>query len=292
MTKPKTHSRGAGGHGHGATETAEPVAFEAPDAKASLAWLTPQLARVTAARWFQVDIEAACVAALGVCARCAAPDLRTRFEALAKIGEFEIESLDDLPRLAVGVRQLRIAVDQAEAQAAGGKLDAALVAEAHEVEARMQSACEHTLSKIPEAQRELDRLAPGSGYRDDASDLEGYAELYDSYPERVALDGVNYRSGDAARGRALAKQILAALALAETSNVKKARADLGRGATLLLDAYEAVAWAGAFLSGPTGDPKAFPSLVAAGRKPRRRKKPDAPPPPEPTPPPPEPPVDA
>jgi hypothetical protein len=140
-----------------------------------------------------------------------------------------------------------------------------LVQLAATLEKRMQACAEHTLSAIPSAVKELERLSPGTGYVDLAGDLDGYADLYAPYPDEVRLDGVNYRDGDAAQGRKLAKQLLDALSAGLSDEARRWLDLTARAWTLLAGAYAEVSAAGWFLFRDDDAAGKFPSLYAAGR---------------------------
>ncbi|WP_437896447.1 hypothetical protein [Sorangium sp. So ce124] len=68
-----------------------------------------------------------------------------------------------------------------------------------EIEGRMQALFEYHLSDDPVIKPELDRLRPGTGHRDLANDLLGYARIYELRADVVKDDRKLYRAGDAAR---------------------------------------------------------------------------------------------
>jgi hypothetical protein len=214
-----------------------------------------------------LDIEAACVAAQGVAAFVAKPAVRKRFQALADAGEFDMTHLDGIAPLAAATRHARREADKAigKGTSVQVRLPPDLVQLAATLEKRMQACAEHTLSAIPPAVKELERLSPGTGYVDLAGDLDGYADLYAQHPDEVRLDGVNYRDGDAAQARKLAKQLLEALGSGLSDEARR-RLDLtARAWTLLAGAYAEVSAAGWFLFRDDDAAGKFPSLYAAGR---------------------------
>jgi hypothetical protein len=214
----------------------------------------------------RVDIGAASIAALGVSKRSRSPALRSRFEKLASIGEFDLGDLELLELAALATQQARQDADKALAKGESPKVPLGVVKEAAEIEKRMQGACEHALTAIPEAHDELERLRPGISYRDLAGDLEGYADLYDRYPADVKLDGINYKDGDAKRARSLARAIYEALGDDLTNRDKASLETLTRAWTLLSETYDRVATVGRFLLRSENPNLAFPSLFVAGRK--------------------------
>jgi hypothetical protein len=245
----------------------------------ALVLLKPNLAAIgrDALASRRVDIGAAAIVAQGVSKRTLAPAMRGRFEKMASIGEFELRDLELLALAALATQEARQNADKALAKGAGA-VPLPLLKEAANVEHRMQAACEHTLAGIDAATAELARLSPGTGYRDLADDLMGYADLYDAHPDAVAKDGVNYVAADAADARRLARKIYDTLG-AELTERDKAQLDtLARAWTFLVQVYERVAVIGRFLERAdpgTSFPSLFTSTRGRGGRPRKAAQPAA-----------------
>src|SRR5262249_31169079 len=130
----------------------------------------------------------------------------------------------------------------------------------------MQGVCEYHFKNDPEIRPELDRLRPGSGHRDIAGDLLGYARIYGLRADVVAKDPTNYRPTDKADAEQMAGEILALLTAAMSPKARAAYEELVASWALLCAMYDEVRAAGLFLS--RRDPKAqqrFPSLFTAAR---------------------------
>lgn len=228
----------------------------------------------------RVDVEAAAYAALGVARFVRSGGVHERFAELPA-RSFDLRDLDDLRALCVATLSAHT-----EAQAAGGletdaKISPSLVAEAMEVEKRMQTVCEYLLGDDPEIGPELDRLRPGSGHRDLLGDLKGYIRVYELRSAVVKTDPKNYRPGDLRRAQELVAQLGQALSEGMTPRAREAHDTLARCWTLLQRSYREVREAGLWLF--RDDPlreQRFPSLFAAARpnvgRPRRPRAADTP----------------
>jgi hypothetical protein len=134
------------------------------------------------------------------------------------------------------------------------------------VERRMQDLVEYKFKKDPEIAPLLALLRPGTGYRDLAADLIGYAGIYVRRASEVASDTTNYRSTDVADAHRLAGEILSHLSASISPKARAAYDMLQRAWTHLLQVYSEVSEAGRWLL--RYDPRReerFPSLFAAGR---------------------------
>ncbi|WP_437730264.1 hypothetical protein [Sorangium sp. So ce1335] len=213
----------------------------------------------------RMDVEAATYAALGVVGFVSSPDVRARFARLPR-EEFDITHLDEL-----GLACFATLHALAEARAAGAletdaRLPEALVTEAVEVEGRMQALCEYQLADDPAIKPELDRLRPGTGHRDLANDLLGYARIYELRADVVKADRKHYRAGDAARARELAGVMIQKLSAALTPKAREAYDRYVRVWTLLCQRYDEVRAAALWLWRKNARvQERFPSLFVAGR---------------------------
>lgn len=221
----------------------------------------------------RIDVEAAALASLATYARATAPSLRTRFQKQHEAGEFNLTHLDDLEDLAFAVLFAHGEASVFRSAETGAKLPAALVERAIEIEERMQALCEYHFRDDPEIAAELDRLRPASGHRDLASDLIGYARIYELRPEAVALDRKHYRETDVDDARSIAGSIFHLLSDNSTSKARTAQDTLLRAWTLLERSYEEVRAVGLHLLRHNQDKhRFFPSLFVAAKNLRASKK--------------------
>ncbi len=258
--------------------TPKPPSYDPAVAATYLTTFRPRVDAIQAADLLvpRLDIRAAALAALGVYAFVTQVEpLHARFQKQSTIGEFDIESIEGLKAASFLVFLTHAQAEAAGAFATDVKVPATLMQEGIEVEARMQELCEYKFKRDPKIAPLLALLRPGSGYRDLAGDLLGYADIYVMRPKQVASDETNYRSTDVADARRIAGDILAHLAAAMTPKAKEAYELMQRAWTLLVQTYFEVQEVGTCLL--RRDPKRdewFPSLYAAGKSGRPRKKKD------------------
>ena len=221
----------------------------------------------------RLDAESAAFAGLRVDKLIRTTTLQARFEKQHAAGELKIADVHDLRALCFIVIYL-----WGEAKAAGAlkttaKIPAAVMAEAIEVEQRMQGVCEYHFRNDEDIWPEVLRLAPGTSYRDTAGDLMGYARIYELRHSVVAADPTNYRATDVADARRLAKDMMDHLTSELTPQAKAAYLLLVRAWTLLIQVYEEVQAVGLHLQRRVPERFAqFPSLYAAGRPSSGRRK--------------------
>ena len=255
----------------------QPGRYDPSLGKLALANLAPRLTALQPEEILstRVDVEAAAFAALATYARTMAPALRTRFQKQHDVGEFDMAHLDNLDQLAFAVLFAHAEADAHRATESGAKLPAALVERAIDIEERMQALCEYHFRDDPEISPELDRLRAGGGHRDLASDLNGYARIYEMRPDIVALDKKHYRPTDLADARAVAGSIFNTLSDGMTSHARMAQDVLARAWTLLCRSYDEVRAVGLHLLRHNRDRhRFFPSLfVAAKNRPTPRRRP-------------------
>jgi hypothetical protein len=257
----------------------QPRHYDPSLGKLALTNLAPRLKALQAEEIFgtRVDLEAAALAALATYARATAPALRSRFQKQHEIGEFDITHLDDLEDLAFAVLFAHAEASVFRAAESGAKLPAALVERAIEIEERMQALCEYHFRDDPEIAAELDRLRPGSGHRDLASDLNGYARIYEIRRDTVILDKKHYRDTDMDDARAVAGVILNLLSAGSSSKARIAQDTLSRAWTLLCRSYDEVRAVGLhFLRHNQEKHRFFPSLFVAAKNIPSRKRHKAP----------------
>lgn len=220
----------------------------------------------------RVDVEAATYAALGVAGFVAAPEVNARFAKLPK-DEFDMTSVTGLEGACFATLYALFEARSAGALESEARIAPEIVAEATEIESRMQALCEYHFADDTEIRPELDRLRPGVGHRDLANDLLGYARIYDLRASAVKADSKYYRAADAGRARELAGIFIQALSAASTPRARAAYTKYARAWTVLSRRYEEVRAAGLWLfrADATREDR-FPSLFAAGRSAGRPKK--------------------
>lgn len=260
--------------------TPQPPAYEPAAAATFLAAFRPRLDAIAPADLLipRLDIRAASLAALGVYTFVAqAPGVLARFQKQATIGEFDIANVEGLKAVSFLVFFTHAQAEAAGAFATDAKVPASLMQEAIEVEGRMQELCEYKFKRDPKIAPLLALLRPGSGYRDIAGDLLGYANIYVTNPKEVASETTNYVATDVADARRIAGDILAHLSAAMSPKAREAYELMQRVWTLLVQIYFEVQEVGMCLL--RRDPKRderFPSLYAAGKsgRPKKKKKKD------------------
>lgn len=213
-----------------------------------------------------VDVQVGAVAALGV-AHFVADDkaLRARFEALAKVQEFDIEKLNALESIALAAWFARHMYLLASATHTEAQLPASLVTVATELRARMMRVVEYHLGDHAVAGPLVTAIRSGTGHMDLANDLIALARLYKTYIHLLSHDKKDYRAADRELAAKTGDQILRLL---EGSTPEQQRwADRQARAWTLLNAnYNEVYAAGRYLKRHDADVEtAFPSLVAASR---------------------------
>jgi hypothetical protein len=295
-----TTRRSGRGNG-GSSETSTPATPSVPNpitppvATASYATASftpehydPAAARDAAARWHhtlaglhaeqlqpvRVDVNAAALALLNVHGFATqVTELHARFAALATAGEFNLQNLSALRDLAFLLIDAHREAEATGAFKTDAKVPADLASAARDVEKRMQALCEYKFGTDVEIVPRLDALRPGSGPRDTALDLLGYADIYDLRPNEVVSDTTNYRATDQADARRLAGEILSCLASAMSPKARAAYVQLQRVWAATLPVYAEVQSAGLYLlrSDPSRGQR-FPSLYAAGHSGRPRRK--------------------
>jgi hypothetical protein len=234
--------------------------------KAALAKLMPRLLALPAGQLtaINVDVAEAGLVAAGVGARITAEPLYARFRAIAG-PEFDLANVQDLADVAWAARYAALEAARLSSSS-NPKVPAALIQEANSVERRMQRCCEYHFQDDPVLGPILDELRPGTGYRDIAGDLKGYAGIYEQKRAELEHDRVNYHATDAADAIRLAEQILEHLAASLTAE-GRAAADLAvRAWTLLRQVYAEAQAGGLFIErhDPTA-PARYPSLFTATR---------------------------
>ncbi|WP_437806579.1 hypothetical protein [Sorangium sp. So ce1078] len=213
----------------------------------------------------RMDVEAATYAALGVVGFVSSPDVRARFARLPR-EEFSISHVDELELACFAALHALAEARAAGALTTDARLPVELLTEAMEVEGRMQALCEYQLGDDPAIKPELDRLRPGTGHRDLANDLLGYARIYELRADVVKADRKLYRAGDAARARELAGMMIQRLSTALTPKAREAYDRYVRLWTLLCQRYDEVRAAALWLWRKNARvQERFPSLFAAGR---------------------------
>lgn len=252
-----------------------PFTYDSVAGAEALAALRPALAAIAPedVDTARLDVEAAAYAALSIAKLVQSDDVRPRFAELPARA-FEMANADGLAPAALAALAALEAAQDEGAQDTEAKVPPALAAEAAEIEQRMQTVCEYHLSDDPEIAPLLDRLRPGTGYRDLLNDLKGYARIYERRADVVKTDTKNYRPGDLKRARELAAILGQAFFDTMSPRAREAYDTCARCWTVLSARYEEVRQTGLWLfrADPHRD-QLFPSLYVAGRpgvgRPRR-----------------------
>ena len=261
--------------------------FDPIQGKAAFDMLLPRYDAMSADTLVMInaDVGLAAVAALGVAARANAPEMLLRFKSLPAT-EFDVKTVEELPTMAWACWFAATEDQRARAMTTEAKLPADLVQKAVAIEARMQACCEYYFNDDPEIGPYVAMLRSGSGHRDLAADLLGYAGIYREHYAIVSVDKKHFRATDADDAVTVAEEMLAQLGNRLGPEGRDTHHYLVRAWTLLLDTYEEVAATGRWLSRrEPGADKLFPSLYALARTRhggRGRKKDEASPPATPT----------
>jgi len=263
---------------HAATADAglviKPDSYDPVKTQATLERILPRLRAFSADQLaaLRVDVRGAALAAMRVHALVTqSSSLHARFVKLHEAGELEIGTLGDVRDAASVVLYTFAQAEAAGAFESDAKVPVSLVKEAATVEGRMQELLEYKFKRDPDVAPLLAVLRPGTGHRDLAADLFGYADIYVLKHEEIAVDTTNYRATDLADARRLAGEIMAHLSAAMSPKARDATDLLQRAWTLLLQTYFEVREVGTCLL--RYDPKRyekFPSLFTAGRAGRAR----------------------
>jgi hypothetical protein len=239
--------------------------YDAVAGEKALLQLMPRLNTLSADRLDRprVDLDAAASGAIELARLVREPTLRSRFRALPP-SEFDPEWLELLEPLGWALWHVHRAHQSAGAATVGAVVPVALSEAAVELERRMQTCVEYHLADHPEAGPKVAFLRVGTGYRDLAGDLMGYAELYRDYRDELCHDRKHYREGDADEAVQLATRLFEALALGQGDQHRLTLRD--RAWTLLARCYEEIGATGRWLL--RHDPNVgvlFPPLHALGR---------------------------
>lgn len=252
----------------------EPERYDAGAAKGILAKLMSRLMAYPQDKVLvpRLDVAAAALGALAAHALATqAKGLHQRFELLASAGEFKMSNLEMLRDAAFVALYTYAQAEAAGAFETDVQVPVSIYTDATTREARMQELCEYKFGRDPQIKPLLDLLRPGTGYRDVAGDLLGYADIYDLRPAQVASDTTNFDPTDASEARRLAGEIYACLIKGMSPQALEAYDLLLRAWTLLSEVYTEVQSVGLFLLRRDPDRASrFPSLYSAGRAPRSR----------------------
>lgn len=171
-----------------------------PDAgKAALKELGPRLAAYPDSKLAmpRLDVQRALLAGFALYAQITeTPPLLARFQRQHAAGEFEIANLDLLFSAALAAFHAHVEAGYEGASATDAVVPPERVAEAREVEGRMQALCEYLFEDDPAIAPLLALHRPGTGHRDLARDLRGYGDIYDQRADLVAKDPRHYRPTD------------------------------------------------------------------------------------------------
>lgn len=246
--------------------------FDPIQGKTAFEALLPRLRALPADSLVTLNADAglAAIVVLGIAKQVTEPSLLARFKSLPA-AEFDASLPEQLPTIAWACWYAATEYQKSRDLRSEAKLPMSLVQEAVAMEARMQACCEYYLSDHPEAGPELALLKAGTGHRDLAADLLGYASLYREHYALLSADKKYFMASDADQAVQTAEKMLSLLGLNLSPEMHEAADDVARAWTLLLDVYDEVAAAGRWLL--RNDPdvqKIFPSLYSTLRKRRSR----------------------
>lgn len=211
-----------------------------------------------------VDLEkvAVLVAAIGRWVKEKEP--RERFASLPK-KHFDQAHVEELEAIALSAWHAAIELRTANIGKSEAKLPVPLVMEATALRARMTALAAYNFGDDAVDGPEIEDIKVGTGYTDLASDLVRLRKLFLKHLDAVKLDRKNYQGGDEELAGRLAHAILKELGEAKNQQ-QKHWADLtARAWTLLVQVYDEVSAAGAWLWRKESAADRFPSLYAAGR---------------------------
>ena len=241
--------------------------FDPVKGKAAFESLLPRYKMMSAELLVMVnaDVGQAAVAALGVAARANEADLLTRFKKLPT-DEFDASLVEQLATIAWACWHAFTEHQKVRALATDAKLPADLVQNAMTIESRMQACCEYYLNDDPVIGPYLAMLRAGTGHRDLAADLLGYAEVYRDHYDIVSVDKKYFRVTDADDAVKTAEAMLGLLGAKLGPETRISADDLARAWTLLFDTYDEVATTGRWLLRKDSQAdKVFPSLHSMAR---------------------------
>ncbi len=228
----------------------------------------------------RIDMQRAAAVAYTVALRDAHPLRRAEFEALAKIGRYNLATLDRLPRLALAAWYARQSQVQVQFRASAASVPEEAVRNGQLIRTRMLRVVDYWLGSQPAVALRLEFLRTGSGHQDLANDLIAAADYYDldELRQKLTPETPHYVATDRVEARQIAHAIFVSLGLGEESELERWASLAERAWTLLTRAYDEHRARGLFLFGESEDVEStYPSLVAAVRSaPVRRRSPEEP----------------
>lgn len=238
--------------------------------------LATRLARLpkTAIQAPATDVRAAATFALGVAQKLAGKALRERFRSLPA-SEFDAQNLELLEAAAQAALSAQLQHESAEASSTLAKVPLELAQRAATQRERMLRLCDYYFEDDEQLGAEVRDIRRGAGYLDLASDLRRLAQIYKKQHAIVSQDRRLYVAQDGPQAAAIAEEILSELGRGagkgrRISGATALREQLWRSFALLLQIYDEVAAAGRFLLRHENGAAQFPSLITAGRLPRKR----------------------
>lgn len=229
------------------------------------------------------DVRAAATFALGIAQKLKNKALRDRFRSLPA-SEFDAQNLELLEPAAQATLSAQLQHESAEASSTMAKIPLELAQRAAAQRERMLRLCDYYFEDDEKLGAEIRDIRRGAGYLDLASDLRRLSQIYKLQHNIVSQDRRLYVSQDGPQAAAMADQILAELGRGagkgrRATGSTATRELLWRSFALLLQIYEEVSAAGRFLLRHEVNGVQFPSLISAGRLPRKSpsRKPATPP---------------
>lgn len=214
-----------------------------------------------------INVETAAMAVLSIATSLKEDkELSARFHSLPN-DEFDHDHLDELDRISWATIHAHKAAAEARSRSSSATLPADLVARAGALEQRMQRCCEYYLTDHPVAGPSVEHLRKGTGYRDLAHDLLGYAALYRDYDDIVSTDKKYYREGDVEDAVSIGEQIIELLGGGWNNEDQETLDNYVRAWTLLRRSYNEVRDTGHWLlrRDPALARQRLPALAVLGR---------------------------
>ena len=251
-----------------AAAAALPPVYYAALGEAALAASAPRLAAIADDDLASVrlDVEAAVLAALNVCAFIAEPATHARFLKQHEVGELDIRHVDGLKNACFAVLYALGEAKAAGALETDAAMPSALLAEATDVKSRMKALCEYHFADHDVHGPEVERLRHGASHRHIAGQLNGYARIYTLCKVDASTDKKNYKATDLSDAQRVAGTMLAHLSAGMSPKARKAFDTYVRAWTLMSLSYYEVRACGLYLlrHDKRADEK-FPSLFVMGR---------------------------
>ncbi len=218
-----------------------------------------------------VDVQLAAIVAAAVARWVQEDEIRARFALIPK-ALFDPQHLDNLGLASLACWYAAVRQLSATARTRDVQLPVALVQIATTTRKRMLELLDYHFGDDVDEGPELISIKRGSGFKDLANDLQRLAKMWLDHHDEIKDDRKHYQAGDGDAARKHTRAIMKLLG--DASGDAATWTDLvARSWTLLLEIYKEVTDTAVWLMRHDSDPPTFPTLYAAGRKPRAKNKP-------------------